>query len=134
MRLFLDCEYNDFRGDLISMALVSEDGQEWYEVLECTNPSPWVAANVMPHLGKPSIGPAQFAKSLQSFLLNFHAVHIVADWPEDIAHFCRALIIGPGMRLNTPPLTLEVVQLDEPLKSETPHNALSDARAIRAAS
>ena len=134
MKIFIDCEYNDFRGDLISMALVSEDGQEWYEVLECTNPSPWVAANVMPHLGKPSIAPAQFAKSLQSFLMGFQAVHIVADWPEDIAHFCRALIVGPGCRLNTPPLTLEVVRLAEPLKSETPHNALSDARAIAAVS
>lgn len=29
MRLFLDCEFNEFKGALISMALISEDGREY---------------------------------------------------------------------------------------------------------
>lgn len=131
MRLFVDCEYNDFRGALISMALVSESGAEWYEVLRCDAPSPWVAANVMPVLGKESVPRPHFAASLAAFLSQFETVHVVADWPEDIAHFCNALIVAPGGRLNTPPLTMEVVRLSEPLRSAVPHNALSDARAIR---
>jgi hypothetical protein len=32
MNLFIDCE---FGGKLISMAIVSEDGKEFYEVLPC---------------------------------------------------------------------------------------------------
>ena len=67
--------------------------------------------------------------SLRLWLAQFDAVHIVADWPEDIAHFCKALITGPGYRLDTPPLTMEVLRIDA--GSELPHNALADARGIR---
>ena len=51
--------------------------------------------------------------------------------PEDIAHFCQSLIVGPGARINTPHLTMEI-RRDLDAVSEIPHNALSDARAIRA--
>lgn len=131
MRLFLDCEFNEFQGDLISMALVSEDGREWYEVVPCENPGTWVAQNVMPILGKPAVSIQQMQASLTHWLAQFDAVHVVADWPEDISHFCRSLITGPGMRLNTPPLTMEVLRIDA--ASNLPHNALYDARGIRAA-
>lgn len=129
MRLFLDCEFNGFKGQLISMALVSDEGHEWYEVLPCTNPVEWVAENVMPILFKPSTLPLMFAASLKTFLAQFPTIHIVADWPEDIQHFCAALITGPGTRIDTPPLTLEVLRIDS--VSEIPHNALHDARGIR---
>lgn len=129
MRIFLDCEFNGFKGELISMALVSEDRKEWYEVLHCKNPCDWVAEHVMPVLFKTPTDPLQFALSLQSFLNQFTAIHIVADWPEDIQHFCAALITGPGQRIDTPPLTLEVLRIDS--ISEIPHNALYDARGIR---
>ena len=130
MRLFIDCEFNEFRGELISMALVSEAGDLWYEVLPCSNPGPWVAENVIPRLGKDALaGPADLSASLQRFLLQFDDVHIVADWPEDIQHFCQALITGPGVRINTPPLTMEVLRID--VVSDIPHNALADAVAIR---
>lgn len=129
MKLFLDCEFNEFKGSLISMALVSEEGHEWYEVLPCENPGTWVAQHVMPILGKPAVSVEHMQRSLQQWLAQFDAVHIVADWPEDIAHFCNALITGPGYRLNTPSLTMEVLRIDA--GSEFPHNALSDARGIR---
>lgn len=129
MRLFLDCEFNGFKGQLISMALVSDDGHEWYEVLHCQNPVDWVAEHVMPILFKPTTDPLLFAISLQAFLSQFPTIHIVADWPEDIQHFCNALITGPGQRINTPPLTLEILRIDS--VSEVPHNALHDARGIR---
>jgi len=129
MRLFLDCEFNEFQGDLISMALVSEDGREWYEVVPCENPGAWVAQNVIPILGKRAIPTPEMQRSLCVWLAQFDTVHIVADWPEDISHFCRALITGPGMRINTPPLTMEVLRIDA--SSTLPHNALHDARGIR---
>lgn len=129
MKLFLDCEYNDFGGELISMALVSEGGHEWYEVVPCENPSEWVAKNVIPILGKPPVSILTMQSSLYCFLGRFDAVHVVADWPEDIAHFCKALIVSAGKRLNTPPLTLEIVRIDA--ESDVPHNALHDARGIR---
>lgn len=130
MRLFLSCEFNEFKGDLISMALVSEAGHEWYEVVPCENPGQWVAEHVMPILEKaPLPDPAALTSSLFAFLRQFDTVHIVSNWPEDIAHFCQALITGPGYRIDTPPLTMEVLRVE--VESALPHNALNDARGLR---
>jgi hypothetical protein len=129
MRLYLDCEFNEFQGDLISMALVAEDDRSWYEVLPCENPGEWVARHVIPIIEKSPVSMKEFQSSLQQFLMQFETVHIVADWPEDIQHFCQSLITGPGERLNTPPLTMEVVRIDS--VSDQPHNALADARGIK---
>lgn len=135
MRLWLDTEFNDFKGDLISMALISDDGREWYEVLPCMKPSPWVAKNVMPILGKAPVMARDMTLSLRSFLKQFDNAHIVADWPEDISHFCNTLIVGPGLCINTPPLTFEI-RHDLPNTADisvVPHNALEDAKALRLA-
>lgn len=131
MRLFIDCEFNEFKGDLISMAIVSEDGREFYEAVPCDNPGPWVSQHVIPILGKEPIPLSLFQARLCRWLAQFEKIHVVADWPEDIKHFCDALITGPGMRLDTPPLTMEVLRIDS--ESEMPHNALFDARGIRSA-
>ena len=89
MRLWIDTEFNEFRGALISMALVAEDGQEWYAALECPNPGSWVAEHVMPLVGIAPVSRLVFCVSLRQFLKRFATVHIVADWPEDIEHFCE---------------------------------------------
>jgi hypothetical protein len=128
MNLFLDCEFNEFKGALISLALVSENGREFYEVLDCPNPGPWVKQNVIPILGKTPIRYGEFQHKLQAYLLQFDSINVIADWPEDIKHFCDCLITSPGMRLNTPPLTMAIYRFDAP--SELPHNALADARGI----
>lgn len=128
--LFLDTEFNEFQGELISMALVSESGREFYEVLACENPGPWVAHNVIPVLMKEPIDRAVFQTRLQQFLFALGPAHIVADWPDDIRYFCESLITGPGVAISHPPITFT---LDRTLSSEAsrvPHNALYDARAI----
>jgi hypothetical protein len=129
MKLFIDGEWNSYRGDLITIALVAEDGREFYEVLGCDNPEPWVAENVMPKLGKPWVVYESVQEQLALFLAQFDSIHIVADWPEDLEWFCRLLIVGPGRRLDTPPLTMEVLRVDT--VSKNPHNALADAQALR---
>jgi len=129
VRIFIDCEFNDYKGELVSMALVSDDGDEFYEALHCDNPSTWVAKHVIPILNKEQIFFDDFQELLEEWLMKFDSVHLVADWPEDIQHFCNALITGPGDRLKTPPLTMEVVRINCP--SDMPHNALWDARGIR---
>jgi len=131
MRIFIDGEWNSYGGELISLALVAADGRTFYEVIGCDNPDPWVAENVMPKLGKPSITLQELQKQLNLFLrqFEFDSVHIIADWPEDIMWFCKVLITGPGTRLDTPPLTMEVLRVDT--VSTNPHNALADATALR---
>ena len=131
MRIWIDTEYNDFKGDLISIALVAETGEEWYRVTYCEKPSEWVAKHVIPILGRPPISLDEMRVSLHNYLSGFQSIHLIADWPEDIAHFCNLLISSPGYRIDTPPLTLEI-RRDLDAISEVPHNALSDALAIKA--
>ncbi len=132
MNCYIDCEWNDFRGELISMALVAEDGRELYFALGCPDPSPWIAEHVMPVIGIDPV-PRYIAQAkLKTFLSVYSDVHIIADWPEDIAQFCNFLITGPGERINTPNLTFEINRsLDS--TSLVPHNALEDARANKRA-
>jgi hypothetical protein len=129
VRVWIDTEFNEFQGELISMALVAEDGSEFYEVLDCKSPGSWVKVNVLPILGKAPILMSQLQMRLSLFLSVFDSVHLIADWPEDIAHFCQSLIVGPGARINTPHLTMEI-RRDLDAASELPHNALADARAL----
>jgi len=129
MDIYIDCEWNSFGGDLISMALVADDGREFYQVLPCDNPDPWVIEHVIPVLNQRATTLEAMRTYLQWFLMGFDSIHIIADWPEDIERFCAMLITGPGMRLNTPPLTMEVLRVDS--VSLLPHNALEDARALR---
>lgn len=128
MKLFIDCEFNEFKGELISVGIVAENGQEFYEVAHCFNPKPWVSEHVMPILNKPPVSYREIQRNLNLFLKQFDSIHLVADWPEDIKHFCELLIIEAGIRMETPPLTMEIVRIDT--VSTLPHNALHDARAI----
>lgn len=130
MKLFIDTEFNEFKGDLISMALVDENGNHFYESLGCENPGAWVAEHVMPIIGREPISKIDMQLQLHAFLTQYESIHVIADWPEDIQHFCEILITGPGTRIDTPPLTMEV-RRDLDAASLLPHNALEDARAIR---
>src|SRR4051794_3934264 len=67
LNVFMDAEFNGFGGDLISIALVCEDGQEWYEVAEIpAEPHPFVVQHVLPVLGKEPIGRDCFAAAFQT--------------------------------------------------------------------
>lgn len=130
MKLWIDCEFNSYKGQLMSLALVGHGDIQFYVVLPLPDEvDPWVMVNVVPILGAAETNLAEAQKQLQDFLSKFDSVHVIADWPEDIAHFCEFLITGPGERIDTPPLTMEVVRIDAP--SKIPHNALWDAIGIR---
>ena len=103
MKLFLDCEFNGFGGELISLALIDENNQYFYEVLEYQNPIPWVIEHVIPILNQAPISLERFQKQLQNFLNQYDAIEIIADWPEDFALFSRSLIVSAGRCLTLPP-------------------------------
>lgn len=133
MRLYIDTEFNGFNGQLISLALVAESGEEFYEVLECREPVAWVAAHVMPILQKEPIARHEFQTRLQQFLIQFMGcggLMIIADWPDDIRYFCESLIVGPGVAISHPPLSFVLDLTLSSDSSQVPHNALHDARAI----
>lgn len=134
MRLYLDTEFNGFGGELISLALVSEDGREWYEVLPVPRiPHPWVQEHVIPKIGKLPIEGWEFRESLCAFLRQFDGAEIIADWPADFEHLCNHMT-GIGAELGCR-LAIEcrmtLLRGSPDISPEDPHNALSDARALR---
>ena len=133
MKLFLDCEFNGFGGELISMALVDENEKYFYEVLPCMNPTSWVFNNVIPILNKQAIDLKEFKKNLFNFLNHYETIHIVVDWPEDFSLFLTTLMLQQGVCMTTPKLTMELWESDTNLTidSEIPHNALQDAFALK---
>lgn len=143
MRYFLDTEFNGFGGGLISVALVPEHGdQELYislplpDVLE-----PWVAQNVVPYLRLVPPGVdheldrVAAADLVAAYLAGDDDPLIIADWPEDLAHFCALLVTGPGRMAGVDfGLRLELINaagFSAAANSRVPHNALHDARALR---
>ena len=102
MRLFLDTEFNGFNGKLLSFALVPEDEsvEKFYCELEMNDQlDPWVKENVVPHMILIPSSRSKFQDALTRYLNEFKECRIVADWPDDIRHFCESLITGPGERL-----------------------------------
>jgi predicted DNA-binding transcriptional regulator AlpA len=126
MRLWLDAEFNGFQGKLISMALVAEDGREWYESLGCLAPTAWVSAHVMPVINKRSCTRAEMQRRLACFLRRYDHIHVIADWPEDFVHFLELLIVAPGVCNTTPPLLMEICSGLTPASSKMDNdNAIS---------
>lgn len=134
MKLFLDCEFTNHNADLISMALVSEEGDEFYEVVPFRHLMchPWVIDNVIPILRKEEISYERFQTKLRQFLNRFDEVEVIADWPEDFYHFSRSLLSGPGEMIGVNAKIRMTLERRLDYKSELPHNALEDAKAIKA--
>ena len=129
MDIYIDCEWDGWQGDLISIALCAEDGSEFYEVIKGEYNDKWVIDNVIPVLNKEQKHISEVKVRLGEYLNLFDSVNIIADWPEDISHFCKLLIVYAGHRLNTPKLSMQIIRNDT--ESKIPHNALSDSRALR---
>ena len=142
LRYFLDTEYNGWGGALLSLALVTDHGEELYLTLDWDGPlEEWVQRNVVPYLDmvpqqlvSPRLSRADAARALAHYLAGDGAPLIVADWPEDVALFNALLVTGPGVMAEVPELSFRVVQLpgfSTAANSKVPHNALHDARALR---
>ncbi len=140
MRYFLDTEFNEFGGQLISLALVPDDGQELYISTPCANPGPWVLENVIPIVRCAGADPMEIeidmiGHVIAGYLRSDANPIIIADWPDDISYFCRAIVVGPGKMANIAKLQFELIRVDAyptQLAGAVQHNALWDARALRA--
>lgn len=134
INLYIDCEFNGFGGELISMAIIDDAGNEFYEVTSIKGKyDDWVEKNVIPHLNKDAIPYTLFQKKLEYFLRNYSidGFRLIADWPDDIKYFCEAVITGPGYMMAIPSFRADINRNLSSQKSVIPHNALEDARAIR---
>lgn len=127
---FLDCEWNCERGDLISIALVNKKDTFFYEVMECCNPHPWAIENIIPVLERSPVTRNELQNQLRLFLDTYENLEIIADWPEDIMHFCNLLKLQPLTRFGPSKIKFTVDSSLLLAESKIPHNALCDARAI----
>lgn len=138
-RYFLDCEFNQFGGDLISIALVSEHGHAISLVLDCPNPAPWVAENVIPILFKDPesrlVKREDIPLEFMAFFLGDPQPHIISDWPDDIKYFCECLITGPGQMVAIGNIVCQIVRVKTyptNVVGAIQHNAYWDAQALKA--
>ena len=142
LRYFIDTEYNGAGGALISLALVPDDGDDFYLTLKTDEPiAEWVEQHVVPYLDMvperlscPRLSRDDAARELERYLRHDDDPVIVADWPEDVAQFCNLLITGPGDMVDLRNLTFRLTPMSNfstAANSKVPHNALHDARAFR---
>jgi hypothetical protein len=142
MHYYLDTEFNGFAGELISLALVPEYGdQEFYASLPLPDKvHTWVQNHVIPYLRHVPPGldhqltREQAAQHIALYLEGDPDAVIVADWPEDLAHFCALLVTAPGQMADINGLRFELINaagFSAAANSRVPHNALHDARALR---
>lgn len=137
MRYYIDTEFNGTDGQLLSLALVRQDGAHFYEVLYAHELIvPWVRDHVVPYYEQEPIERLQAVKKMQKFLRKDDGPHVfIADWPEDLVHFNRMLLRDQGKRndpLRYACLLLSLPGYSSASASEIPHNALADARALAA--
>lgn len=134
MRLFLDTEFNGFGGQLISLALVDEDGAEFYRSLPLPHPQaihPWVREHVVPKLGNAEVPYDVFAAELHRFLLARKDSTVICDWFEDATHLLSCFSRGSlGIAIKWHG-KIEIVNSDGFAATTDPHNALADARDLR---
>lgn len=141
MRLFLDCEFSQLSAaaKLISLALVAEDGSEFYvELLDAWQEedcSDFVKEIVLPQLwgGSYALPIVEARMSLLRFLTSFKKeVEIVTDAPQyDWELFCDLVYDGgrwPRIVRNFPTDATTLTPTRE--GEELPHHALLDARII----
>jgi hypothetical protein len=149
MKLFLDCEFTQLNQStkLISLALVSEAGEEFYVELTDTyqvdDCSDFVIENVLPQLELQAHGvsliDAQVA--LKTFLNGLDgSLEICSDAPEwDWDFFCQLAYVNDRWPRNVVNKPTNLIQLFRHLEAddigdvtlpELPHHALLDARLL----
>lgn len=141
MRYFIDCEFDGFRGPLISMALIREDGRSLYFVMFDAEEAAdeWVRDNVVPILMDAPEAPyrldrAGAASAIAGFVGGDEGPHFVADWPDDLRHLCDLIVFEGGEMAPLPSFTMEVKRIDAyptSLENAVRHNAWWDALALR---
>jgi len=133
--IYLDTEFNGFGGNLLSLAMVTSENEEWYEVLEYDESKldPWVQANVLPELKKSKPLPyKEFRESFLNFMKKQGNASIFVDWPSDLVYFFQ-LILGENHTQTFFAGYKTQILEDLIIISEVPHHALHDARAIKKA-
>lgn len=146
MRYWFDTEFHDDgeRIALVSIGVVAEDGREYYAVSADYDPgraSEWLRVNVLPLLGD---GERKPREQIRDELAAFLAVGGVPEfWGECDEYDWIVLrqLFGtltdwpqgwPWLALDIEQWRLQLGAPEFPPQTQSPHNALEDARTARA--
>jgi hypothetical protein len=150
LKIFLDCEFTQLNRDskLISLALVSESGKEFYVELTDTysveDCSDFVIQNVVPQLDHTRYGQllVEARAALRRFLSEFdEKLEVCSDAPHwDWEFFCDlacadhqpwpVLIVSEPTNLTSLFNQVNAEALEQVELCELPHHALLDARTL----
>jgi hypothetical protein len=135
MKIWIDTEFTTFKGSLISLGMIDENNETFYEVIEFpeTECHDWVKQNVLPLLGQTPVSKEMFEYRFYKYISKYNELHVIADWPDDIKYFCEILHTRPGECLNIPNTTTFEITRRLDYKSEVEHHALHDAIGIKEA-
>jgi hypothetical protein len=143
MKWFLDTEFHEDGRviDLISIALVCEDGREYYAVSSDFNPddcSDWVKSNVLPYLPPRATWKtrAEIASEIEALVLSdefrpeFWAYFADYDWVALCQLYGRMIDLPKGFPFYCNDLKQEMARLQfpKPPGPANEHDALVDAR------
>jgi hypothetical protein len=151
MRFFLDTEFDGYKGNLISMALVPLNDKlpEFYVAISpMTVSDPWVYENVLHVISATKAVPqwlpgvnwlpgalSRYFESIEAEIGKVSYFDFIADWPDDTARLANAMMSGPGTMIETPSdIIFRVARVDAyptTLEGAIQHNALWDDRALR---
>lgn len=156
-RFYLDTEFSDFNGWLISLALLRNDGAYLYLVRPASEiaaenaarpMNKWVAENVLPilydvpqgHDVIDDVGIVDWGYLISQFLYPegnaTGQVQIIADWMTDHTYLIELLLTEPGesvpMGRQTDFTTLRHIDVyPTDLDAAVQHNALWDSMALK---
>ncbi|UIS25282.1 hypothetical protein [Erythrobacter phage vB_EliS-L02] len=154
---YLDTEFSNFGGWLISLALVHDRDDYLYLVspdseIEASHADapmdPWVRENVLPILfdvprdvlGSPRciVAPrATWGHTISQFIYGrTNYPHIICDWPDDLRYLTELLVTGPGQsvpmeRRTAATIVRHIDVYPTTLEGAVQHNAWWDALATR---
>lgn len=127
---YLDTEFNEHGGELISIALVDTEQRFFYAETPLKEKwKPWVLKHVKPLLTGPELEYTELRRQVAAFLGTVDC-EIICDWPADIALLCELLDAGGGNRVGPRNIIFKLLGGID-CKPITPHHALSDAYALR---
>lgn len=138
MDLFASLKCNGDNGGIISLAFVTEEGIEWYNarVWDDERVMLFVAQFIISRLYTAKLSPNTFDAKFREFILglgtDYLEIHFLNRVEEKQLNKLFSRLIGEDDKIQ---IRFTRHQLDdgEPLGSEIPNNALSDAKALRVA-
>ena len=138
MKIWIDTEFNEKDGELLSIALVNEYGKVFYSELPTSDieVAPWVQENVLCHFKKENENHYVLVRERIGHIIATESekeeVEVIADHPADIWYFSKILSDYVAVRDHSVDFSVKMTVLKNANpESKQPHHAYFDALALR---